>query len=254
MFQETALPSQISGASKTIKSEEKNHLPASDGALWDIIPPEDFFNNPDKGGFFALTPLSSGGRGGGFQGRGRTSGAGFSTTPYWAALFGVLLPRRCGFPTEESVRRIIARWGSGRNCPQLPSFPKSPTAVSCARRGKAMSRAADGGDTRDARFSDGAEPRVGSKDGGFLPARRNGAGRTHLSRVRNGVLLASRADAAAGRQSRGHRGPLRRRFARPDRNRRLLAGRVRRLQGGAAHSWMQGGLRNENSSISRKFR
>ncbi len=32
----------------TIKSKEQNHFPASDGALWDIIPPEDFFNNPAR--------------------------------------------------------------------------------------------------------------------------------------------------------------------------------------------------------------
>ena len=35
-------------AGMTIKNEEKNHLPASGGALWGIIPPEDFFNTPQE--------------------------------------------------------------------------------------------------------------------------------------------------------------------------------------------------------------
>ena len=57
-----------------------------------------------------------------------------------------------------------------RNSPQLPSFPKSRTAVLCAQSGEVVSRAPDGVDTKGGEVFHGTETRIESEGGGFFPA------------------------------------------------------------------------------------
>ena len=113
--------------------------------------------------------------------------------------------------------------------PHFPAIAVIPEIADCgivrAARGSDLP-AVDGDDAKNARGSHGIESGVGCGGGGFLPVRRNGAGRTHLSRVREGTVPAARADAARRRQSRGNRARLLRRFSWPGRNRLSLAGRL----------------------------